>query len=60
MFKISKTTNILSRDANIHEEIMTRRKEVNIEFGNGSLRGGSGIYGDYTHNYQDNAIFVFL
>lgn len=40
MFKMSKTTNILSRDANIHKEIMMRRKEVNTEFGNVSLRGG--------------------
>lgn len=51
MFKINKTANILSRDANIHEEITMRRKEVNTEFGTGSLGGGGGIYGDYTHNY---------
>ena len=60
MFKMSKTTNMLSRDANIHKEIMMRRKEVNTVFGNVSLRGGGGIYGDYTHDYQDNSIFVFL
>lgn len=51
MFKISKIINILFRDVNIYEEIMIRRKEVNIEFGNGFLRGGSGIYGDYIYNY---------